>query len=522
MKFAILLILCIVLTACGDTGQQAVIVTDDPVSGAATAPFYTATPTLTPTLTPSVTLTPSATPTLTLTPSDTPTVTPTASETPTPSLTPTPPLMTLTPPTSLGMPEAIRVQPAGLSAATGWSCDDFPCEDDIAGFMRRIQVAPGFALEYVGQFPGQPLQIAYGRDRRLYATVLLDGTRDGAVYVMNADGQTERYAAPFVSPVGLAFQPGTDVLYVSSRATVASGGIVWRVPYPGADPEIVLDDLPCCYSVIDNQPNGMVFGPDGYLYLGVGSLTDHAEPANPEREPYAAQVPYEAAVLRINPHTAEIEVYAEGIRNPYDIAFASTGQFYATDDGLALGPGDRLLALQAGGHYGWPYYRLRGCGSDCPPRPGRLETLPDFVTFTDYSLPRGVAVYTGRQFPSNMFDTVFVALWNGTPYAQRIVWIDPDDSRLHSDDEAVVYEPEPFVTGLIRPVDVVVAPDGALVIADFIYGHVWRVTYVGAGVDTQSNSGTDTQTRPATAIPQPTLPATEPPPFTLPSVTPTQ
>jgi glucose/arabinose dehydrogenase len=39
---------------------------------------------------------------------------------------------------------------------------------------------------------------------------------------------------------------------------------------------------------------------------------------------------------------------------------------------------------------------------------------------------------------------------------------------------------EPFVTGLIRPIDIAIAPDGSLVVADFIYGHVWRVSYVGS------------------------------------------
>jgi glucose/arabinose dehydrogenase len=67
-------------------------------------------------------------------------------------------------------------------------------------------------------------------------------------------------------------------------------------------------------------------------------------------------------------------------------------------------------------------------------------------------------------------------LWNGTAGGQRVVRIDPNDWRLGRDD----YTPEPFITGLIRPVDVTTAPDGSLVVADSVYGHVWRVRYVGA------------------------------------------
>ena len=101
-------------------------------------------------------------------------------------------------------PPATDPGDAPLSAATGWTCDDFPCEDDIAGFLKRIQVPPGFQVEYVGQFPGQPMQITYGQDGRLYATVLENGTRNGAVYVMDADGTT----SPLQRRFRLAARPG--------------------------------------------------------------------------------------------------------------------------------------------------------------------------------------------------------------------------------------------------------------------------------------------------------------------------
>ena len=60
---------------------------------------------------------------------------------------------------------------------------------------ERIRVPEGYSLEFVGRFPGQPMQIVYGPDARLYATVLENGaTRTGAVYVLNADGTSERYS----------------------------------------------------------------------------------------------------------------------------------------------------------------------------------------------------------------------------------------------------------------------------------------------------------------------------------------
>jgi len=86
-----------------------------------------------------------------------------------------------------------------------------------------------------------------------------------------------------------------------------------------------------------------------------------------------------------------------------------------------------------------------------------------------------MVVYRGNNFPQNMQNTLFVALWNGEDWAQRIIWIDPRDPTLNSGE----YTPQPFVTGLIRPIDLTIAPDGTLVIADFSYGHIWRVEYTG-------------------------------------------
>ena len=80
-------------------------------------------------------------------------------------------------------------------------------------------------------------------------------------------------------------------------------------------------------------------------------------------------------------------------------------------------------------------------------------------------------------------DTLFVAFWNGTDYAQRIVWIDPNNLTVNEEGR---YIPQPFITGLIRPVDVTVAPDGSLVVADFIYGHIWQVSYGEDGTQTSA------------------------------------
>ena len=512
-------LLLLMISACNgsDESTQAVVFQATVPSSNSNAPVYSPTPTITPTLTltptatPTLTVTPSLTPTPTLTvtpsltPTFTPTVTPSVTPSPTPSPTATVPLQTREPISSDGLPAAFYNEAAAFTTPQGWSCEDFPCEDDIDGFLQRIQVPEGYTLSHVGQFPDQPLQITYGPDGRLYATVLEDGTRNGAVYVLDENtGEVERYSDTFISPIGLAFQPNTDTLYVSGRMTIEQGGAIWRVRSDGTT-EIVVQDLPCCFSLIDNQPNGMIFGPDGYLYVGVGALSDHAEPEDPTRQQFAVIHPQEASILRINPHTGETETFAQGIRNPYDLTVDSNGQFYATDNGLLEGPGDRLVKVDAGGHYGWPYWRSRGC-EECPLTDHLLTISPDFVPFANYTLPRGIVAYTGTQFPENIHNSLFVALWHFSVDGggQRIVRIDPQDVP-ESPEVLKNYVPEPFVTGLIRPIDVIIDPDGALVIADFIYGHIWRVSYERQEVQRPTSIPRPTQT----ATPEATAEETE-------------
>lgn len=375
-------------------------------------------------------------------------------------------------------PFPIQIDSVSTTTNDGWSCGDFPCENDIEGFLQRIRVPAGFTVAHLGQFPGQPMQIVYGADGRLYATVLEKGTRRGAVYAMDGEGNSERVSPRFWSPVGIAFDEKGQ-LYVSSRLNPDSDGVIWRVE-SDMSAEIAISDLPCCYA-IDNQPNGMVFGEDGFLYLAIGSTSDRGESSQPESERYATPHPQEASVLKIDIDSGDVQVYANGIRNPYDLAFTASGQLFATDNGLVTGQGDRLLQVDEGAFYGFPYWRSRGC-PECPPREGR-EAENDWLLLQSYTLPRGIVAYDGEQFPANMVNTLFVAFWNGTDYAQRIVWITPDDSELAEED----YTPFPFMTGLIRPVDVTVASDGSLVVADFIYGHIWRVSY-----DTNGNEAVAT------------------------------
>lgn len=382
-----------------------------------------------------------------------------------------------TPP--MNLPPFIGAPPT-LTADEGWSCGDFPCADDLAGWLARISVPQGYTVMPAGRFPGQVIQIAYGGDGLLHATVLENGTRSGALYALDLDGAPRRLSESLISPAGLAQHPRTGDWYIAARQTLEAGGMIWRIPAEGGPAQAVVVDLPCCFMSIDNQPAGLVFGPDGALYVGVGALTDHAEMPPRSARAYAEIVPGEAAVLRVDVESGSWQVYADGIRYPVDLAVAPDGTLYALDSGLLTGLGDRLLRLEPGGFYGWPYWTGRGC-SECPP-PARGRPRPDALTLPARSRPHGLTVYDGLQFPANQVGAIFIALWNDTPEGQRVIRVDPaalPPALPTGASDLSTYQYEPFILGLLRPADVAVAPDGSLVVADYIYGHVWRVRFTG-------------------------------------------
>lgn len=209
---------------------------------------------------------------------------------------------------------------------------------------------------------------------------------------------------------GVAFREGH--LYVAEGGAKQPGRIL-RISLQG-EISVVIDDLP---TRGDHHTNGPVFGPDGKLYFGQGTMTNSGvvgvdnfgygwlsrspelhdiacqdvkltgvnyESANPlagkdaravtgafvafGTETQAGQVipgrvPCSGAVLRVSPTGGAPELVAWGLRNPFGLAFTPGGELYVTDNMYdergsrpVYGAGDYLWHVQSGAWYGWPDY----------------------------------------------------------------------------------------------------------------------------------------------------------------------
>ncbi|MFQ5875670.1 MAG: PQQ-dependent sugar dehydrogenase, partial [Dehalococcoidia bacterium] len=272
----------------------------------------------------------------------------------------------------------------------------------------------------------------------------------------DSDGRADQvgpFARGFVAPLGLAFHEGA--LYVSSRGRVAT--------LRDVDGDGQFDDLEEIITGLPNgrhQNNGLAFGPDGKLYINVGS-TCNACIETDERN---------ATIMRFNPDGTGGEVYARGLRNVYDIAFhPEDDTLFGADNGRddkGLDVPEELNLIVEGGDYGWPDCWGEGRGTNCE------GTIAPVAELEPRSSADGIAFYTGDQFPPEYHNNIFIAMWGSHSGLQgrKVVRVE-----LSREGESYTARVSDFALGLDRPLDLVVAPDGALLIADYGTGVIYRV-----------------------------------------------
>ena len=143
-------------------------------------------------------------------------------------------------------------------------------------------------------------------------------------------------------------------------------------------------------------------GPDGMLYVSVGSTCNECEESNPEN----------AAILRISKDGKMRTIFASGLRNTIGFAWhPSTGELFGMDHGIDwLGDNEQFEEfnhIQQGRQYGWPFIYDNGRVTPQSNPPGAMtpETWREIsenpvLTYTAHSAPMQMLFYTGGQFPA--------------------------------------------------------------------------------------------------------------------------
>jgi glucose/arabinose dehydrogenase len=341
--------------------------------------------------------------------------------------------------------------------------DKYPCNEDVEGWEDRLRVPPGFEATYFARVDDLPTSITFGPDGLLYVA-----GRSGSVYTVDDKGLVKEVAAGLLVPTGIAFHPSNGKLYASSRVTDANVGGEGQVSvFEDGEFRTLIDGLPCCYIGM-HGPNGIAFDEEGFGYVGVGGRADHGEilvePNQGEQDVLQSN---EAAILRFSPDGRIVEAYARGFRNPYDIAWDSQGNLYATDNGrdpdpvTGESPPDEVHLVIPGGEHGYPYYEC----SDCFGIPEDVEVIPPILELVPHAAVTGITAYRDDR-RSEYVDDLFIVLWSAFEGAQKVIRLSPDSGE-NSD----------FTTGFAQPIDVTEGPDGSLYVADYATGIIFKIAF---------------------------------------------
>jgi glucose/arabinose dehydrogenase len=174
---------------------------------------------------------------------------------------------------------------------------------------------------------------------------------NGGVYLLKGGTATKLTGSPqFVA--GLAWHKGT--LYVSG-GTITATGPKWQLLAWSGWNGTTFTKQKAIYTAPKKFDgfNGLAIGPDGRLYVGVDvGLTDNNDhgPAN--------KTPYLYDILSIQTNGKGLKVFATGIRQPWQFAFAkgSAAPFVSDlgQDKGATKPPDFVLKVHKGDNYGFP------------------------------------------------------------------------------------------------------------------------------------------------------------------------
>jgi glucose/arabinose dehydrogenase len=327
------------------------------------------------------------------------------------------------------------------------------------GPVQAAGVPSGFRIAVLARVPD-------ARAMTVCGNTLYVGTKGSAVYAvpLNKQGAAKRVIAGLPAPNGVACHDGQ--LYVAMRDRVSAWSIGAGGELSGARRD-VMTGLP---NKAHHGLRYIGFGPDGRLYVSLGSPCNICEPQG-----------MEGTILRVGPDGSGRETVATGIRNSVGFDWdPGSHVLFFTDNGADLmgdnRPPDELNAIRRnGGWYGFPYFggteRLTGYANRQPPR----EQIPPVFNFPAHVATLGVHFYTGGMFPAEYRGSAFVAehgSWNrSVPDGYQVVMVRFRDGRPVGQ--------EPFATGLGRPVDVKELPDGSLAISADSPGLIYRVTYGG-------------------------------------------
>jgi glucose/arabinose dehydrogenase/quercetin dioxygenase-like cupin family protein len=307
--------------------------------------------------------------------------------------------------------------------------------------------------------------------------VLVVARRTEVVALPDADGDGR--AEPRVLFADLPYAHsvafGHGNLYIATTPAVLR--VKWSHGAPAGVPERIVE-LPSSTPSLHTS-RSLAIGPDGKLYVSIGSSCNACVETDPRR----------TTIQVFEPDGTGGRTFARGLRNAVGFAWdPATGRLWAGEPGQDNvgddAPVEEINLVEDGRHYGHPFFygrNLPSAAPDAPPGPAPLaaaEATPAAFELPAHMTPMGLAFYTGSRFPepyrTSMYLAVHGSTTRSTKAGYKVVRLVMENGRpVCSEDFVTGWLNDDTVTG--RPVGVVTGADGALYISDDNKGFIYRV-----------------------------------------------
>lgn len=376
------------------------------------------------------------------------------------------------------------------------------------------EVEEGFAINFFVREPHiiNPSSLCFDRKGRLYVgagpqyrSPKEDSPTDYIKILIDADDDG-------VAETVKTFAEGLNCV----QSMAWKGDELWVANAPeltvlrDTDGDDVADEYQIIYTGLNNlrhSVHGLNWGPDGWLYFTMGNTWVKPNAPKPIRDlqviksddktEYPLTEVYtkdtypksyhpmnkdekEGGVFRCKAGGYGLELYARGMRNPWDMCMDSGFNWLATDNDPGR-PAERIFMPIRHGHYSMRHpWKFDWMGK-------HIAVAPSSDLFPGVSgSGTGVAFYTSEHFPERYRDRHLIADWTNnciflyTPKWDGALQV-PAETKRKIVDGGVTRAGDLGYKGekgraLFRPTDIEIGPDGALYIAG--WGSVYGTSYV--------------------------------------------
>jgi glucose/arabinose dehydrogenase len=340
---------------------------------------------------------------------------------------------------------------AALVAATVVSSGVIAASASGAGAPPPPKATNGAKVELVAAGLKTPTSFAFG-DGQVFEGDGGDSSAsappNGGVFLLKGGKATPLAGSPqFVA--GLAWHDGA--LYASGGSVTGKTTQKWQLVVWSGWNGTKFTKQKAIYTAPTklNGLNGIAFGPDGRLYVGVDlGLTDGNDHGPATTSPYLYDI------LSMSPSGQDVKVFATGMRQPWQLVFPTGSAFPLVSDlgqdKGAKNPPDFVLKVHPGDNYGFPKCNWTATS----PCTGFAKPLFQFAPHTDVM---GVGV-VGSQLYMTSFGGP-----NGKGPGGAVLSMPLSGGKA-----------TPLVTGFVAPVVGLGEHDGSLYIGE-TNGQIFRV-----------------------------------------------